>query len=305
MGDVVGYGPHPNECLDLLRSYDHICLPGNHDWGALGQADPRTFNAEARFALEWTAERLTADNRAYLEALPELCRMPDAPFHRSSTPARATPSGNTCWSRRRPRSASPSSTRRYCLVGHTHVPAVFRQSPEDGPVKLVLPEDGESVRLANARLIMNPGSVGQPRDHDPRAPTPSSTPTRDTLEFWPRRVPHRRDAGGDAAAELPPPPDRPARLRVLARRRTVRPQRRESRLDLAFTSSAGGAILAGGGALDRADAPRAVHSTATTGQPSVVLEARRTSTRPACACRRSRTCGGAGRPRRQAGRRGR
>src|SRR5947209_18015706 len=78
-GDVVGYGPHPNECIDLLRTYEHVCLPGNHDWGAVGRADLALFNTEARAVLEWTIEHLTADNRAYLEGLPDILPMPDGP----------------------------------------------------------------------------------------------------------------------------------------------------------------------------------------------------------------------------------
>src|SRR5438105_8697299 len=70
IGDMVGYGPQPNECLDLLRSYDHICVPGNHDYGVLGKTDRASFNADALFVLRWTDERLTTDNRQYLESLP-------------------------------------------------------------------------------------------------------------------------------------------------------------------------------------------------------------------------------------------
>ena len=168
LGDVVGYGPQPNECIELLREYEHVCLPGNHDWGAIGRADPNMFNAEARFALEWTAAHLTPDNKAYLAALPEILPMPDAPF----TLVHASPRDPIWEYLLEPQAAAecfPLLDTPYCLVGHTHVPAVFRQSPNDEAVKLVLPELGETVRLGAARLIMNPGSVGQPRDHDSRA----------------------------------------------------------------------------------------------------------------------------------------
>ncbi len=64
LGDVVGYGPDPNECCELLRSLPHLCLAGNHDWAALARLDIRTFNADARRAVTWTRETLTPDNLA-------------------------------------------------------------------------------------------------------------------------------------------------------------------------------------------------------------------------------------------------
>jgi diadenosine tetraphosphatase ApaH/serine/threonine PP2A family protein phosphatase len=182
LGDVVGYGPFPNECLDLLREYEHICLPGNHDWGAIGRADPNLFNSDARFVLEWTAERLTPDNRAYLEALPEIVHMPDVPF----TLVHASPRDHIWEYLLEPQEAAecfPFFETSYCLVGHTHVPAVFRQSPEDGTVKMILPEPNEMVRLSSPRLILNPGSVGQPRDHDPRAHYAIYDTDEHTLQF--------------------------------------------------------------------------------------------------------------------------
>lgn len=70
LGDVVGYGPDPNECCDLLKTLPHLCLAGNHDWAALGRLDIRTFNADARKAVTWTQETLKPENVAYLDALP-------------------------------------------------------------------------------------------------------------------------------------------------------------------------------------------------------------------------------------------
>ena len=69
LGDVVGYGPDPNECVELLQTMPHLCLAGNHDWAALGRLDIRTFNPDARRAVEWTQETLKPENIKFLEAL--------------------------------------------------------------------------------------------------------------------------------------------------------------------------------------------------------------------------------------------
>src|SRR5574341_717244 len=84
LGDVVGYGPDPNECVELLRSMPHLCLAGNHDWAALGRLDVHTFNADARKSVTFTRDALSDENLAYLEAYPgpshcgaELSGLPD------------------------------------------------------------------------------------------------------------------------------------------------------------------------------------------------------------------------------------
>jgi predicted phosphodiesterase len=72
LGDVVGYGPNPNECVERLRSLPHVCVAGNHDWATLGKLDLRDFNPDAREANLWNRAQLTEDSLAYLEDLPEL-----------------------------------------------------------------------------------------------------------------------------------------------------------------------------------------------------------------------------------------
>ncbi|MBC7235853.1 MAG: metallophosphoesterase family protein, partial [Chloroflexi bacterium] len=71
LGDVVGYGPRPNECIARLREFEHIAIAGNHDWGVLGKADLGMFNPDARQANLWNRAQLSESSRAYLEALPE------------------------------------------------------------------------------------------------------------------------------------------------------------------------------------------------------------------------------------------
>ena len=71
LGDVVGYGPDPNECIDLLRTLPHVCLAGNHDWAVLGNLDLETFPENAAYVVEWTRSVLTPQNLQYLRARPE------------------------------------------------------------------------------------------------------------------------------------------------------------------------------------------------------------------------------------------
>lgn len=164
LGDMVGYGPYPNECLDLLRQTNCLAIPGNHDWGSVGKITLNDFNVDARWACEWASEAIAPENRAFLENLP-LTRT-EGDF----TLAHGTPH-EPIWEYM----AYPSTARlsfhyfasRYCLVGHTHVPLVFldagsqAQTFHPGP-KAPLPLDA-------TRAIINPGSVGQPRDGNPEA----------------------------------------------------------------------------------------------------------------------------------------
>lgn len=178
LGDLVGYGPQPNECIETLLQYPHLCIPGNHDWGMLGRLDQESFNRDARFALEWTAKILTPANRQYIENLPVTLKA----FGQVFTMVHASPR-DPMWEYLLDlfdaAECFPLFSSRYCFVGHTHVPLVFRDM--DGVVKAAIPESGEILELnvwpkleetdsaGGPRMIINPGSVGQPRDGDPRA----------------------------------------------------------------------------------------------------------------------------------------
>lgn len=166
LGDVVGYGPDPNECVDLLRSMPHLCLAGNHDWAALGRLDIRTFNTDARKAVTWTRETLTPENLAYLEALPTTFVLDEF------TLVHASPREPIWEYILDPLIAAlnfPHYQTTYCLVGHTHTPVTFKLANEKGDIDVIRPAYDEVVKLDGMRQIINPGSVGQPRDSDPRA----------------------------------------------------------------------------------------------------------------------------------------
>lgn len=164
LGDVVGYGPDPNECVALLREHPHLGLSGNHDWAVLGRLDLSSFNPDARMAVAWAQGVLSDQSRAYLEALPSM--VVEGPF----TLAHASPR-HPVWEYIIDRYTALANFEHfetdYCLVGHTHVPVVFEELDEE--VMTHAPVYSQPLPLNGARLIINPGSVGQPRDHDPRA----------------------------------------------------------------------------------------------------------------------------------------
>jgi len=161
LGDVVGYGPSPNECCDLLRSLPHLCLAGNHDWAALGRLDIRTFNADARRAVTWTRETLSPENTAYLSALPTTFVLG------SFTLAHGSPREPVWEYILDPLIAAlnfPHFETSYCLVGHTHTPVIFELTSDRGDTEAIQPTYREPKYLNCHRLIMNPGRGGQPRD---------------------------------------------------------------------------------------------------------------------------------------------
>lgn len=183
LGDVVGYGPDPNECVDLLRSLPHLCLAGNHDWAALNRLDIRTFNPDARKAVQWTQDTLRPDVVEYLEALPTTFVIDNY------TLAHGSPR-EPVWeyileSVIAALNFSHFETD-YCLVGHTHQPVIYQQVGEQGETKALAPQYGRPRRLENVRQIINPGSIGQPRDANPKAAYALLDLETDTFEH--RRV---------------------------------------------------------------------------------------------------------------------
>lgn len=166
LGDLIGYGPDPNECVALLREHEHISLSGNHDWAVLNKLDINTFNRDARTAITWTQEALSHDNREYLESLP--AKMVREPF----TLAHASPR-QPVWEYILDLYTAAANfaffETPYCLVGHTHVPILYEEEKEANAITAYVPVSAETIQLNEARLIINPGSVGQPRDADPRA----------------------------------------------------------------------------------------------------------------------------------------
>jgi diadenosine tetraphosphatase ApaH/serine/threonine PP2A family protein phosphatase len=164
LGDVVGYGPDPNECIYRLRQFEHVCVAGNHDWAAIGKMDTADFNPVAAQACQWTAQQLTAENIEYLKNLPlGVCQEDVTMVHGSPR----EPIWEYILSVEGAQENFAYFETSYCLVGHSHVPLIF-ELVDSKAVYRMFPEGAES-ELGKIRMIINPGGVGQPRDGDPRA----------------------------------------------------------------------------------------------------------------------------------------
>jgi diadenosine tetraphosphatase ApaH/serine/threonine PP2A family protein phosphatase len=124
LGDLVGYGPDPNECIVLLRQRTDVMIAGNHDWAAVGKIDLDDFSAAARISAEWTAERLTPEHREFLINLPERIEIDEC------TLVHGSPYG-PLWEYLTSEVLAERSFQcfhsRYCFVGHTHIPLIFQQ----------------------------------------------------------------------------------------------------------------------------------------------------------------------------------
>lgn len=189
LGDLVGYGPSPNDVVDTLREVDRsVVLAGDHDWAAIGRVGHATFNTYASFALDWTAGSLGTDEKEFLGSLPVRAELQELTLVHGSP---RDPVWEYLDDAAHVSPCFDAFDTQLCLVGHTHVPLVITQQ-EEGPA-LRRPAPGETVLLrGEQRLILNPGSVGQPRDDDPRAAYGLYDATRGTFEF--RRVPYDVDS---------------------------------------------------------------------------------------------------------------
>ncbi len=166
LGDVVGYGPDPCQCIQLLRRYDHLCVMGNHDGAAVGFLDTADFNPDAAAASRWTGQQLGREERQYLESLP--LSVSEGDF----TLVHGSPRG-PIWeyllSVASARASFAVLDSPFCLVGHSHVPLVFEEHRGSGTCSFLSLSVDVPLQLGEHRLIINPGGVGQPRDGDPRA----------------------------------------------------------------------------------------------------------------------------------------
>jgi diadenosine tetraphosphatase ApaH/serine/threonine PP2A family protein phosphatase len=169
LGDIVGYGPNPNECVETIRYLDGLAIAGNHDWAVMGRLDIDHFNSDARKALLWTRSVVTEGNKRYLDQL-EVSLVEEEDF----TLVHGSPRYPVWEYLLYPEVAQVNFSHfatPYCLVGHTHSPVIFLETQEE-PKRYLLetPQFNDGPRpLPAARMILNPGSVGQPRDGDPRA----------------------------------------------------------------------------------------------------------------------------------------
>jgi predicted phosphodiesterase len=164
LGDVVGYGPNPNECVDIIKDTAEITLAGNHDYAPLGKIDVSYFNPWARSAIEWTAEELSDSSIEFLLSLPLKIELD------GFTIVHATPYKPEEWNYIVTIGDAVQNFNEFatqiCFIGHSHVPMiVFLNGSDDYRVANENPLQIESKK----RYIINVGSVGQPRDLNPQA----------------------------------------------------------------------------------------------------------------------------------------
>lgn len=167
-GDTVGYGAFPNECVRSLRELGAVSVAGNHDLGAVGSIGLEPFNRDARLAAEWTREVLGVPEATSIRGLPETV-VEECGDYLLVHGSPRDPLWEYVLSPEQALGSFESFESRICFHGHSHIPYVYRL--KDGEViDSGTPADGDVVEVgAGSRLMINVGSVGQPRDGDPRA----------------------------------------------------------------------------------------------------------------------------------------
>ncbi|MBC5805827.1 MAG: metallophosphoesterase [Candidatus Eremiobacter antarcticus] len=165
LGDIVGYGPNPNECCELLRARHCLAIGGNHDEAALSPVQADAFNSLAREAIAWTNRELSPDNREFLVGLPRERSFPGfvivhgAPVFHFAYILSVLDAESSF-----ERVSAPLT-----FIGHTHLAEVYYQNDQGRTFHRKLTSGGVVKLEPSYRYILNPGSVGQPRDHNPQA----------------------------------------------------------------------------------------------------------------------------------------
>jgi len=164
LGDVVGYGANPNECLALLRELSECAVAGNHDSGVAELTDTDTFNGAAHTAVLWTRKQLSAENIAYLRRLPLLHQREGITFVHAS-PDRPD-EWNYILTFPEAEEGFHALAGDLAFVGHTHRPVILAKAPNE---EVTVLSQEEATLKEGIRYIINVGSVGQPRDGNPQA----------------------------------------------------------------------------------------------------------------------------------------
>ncbi len=159
LGDIVGYGPNPNECVEIVRNRCKSIVLGNHDAAASGALDISRFNLNARNAIIWTGKKLKEENRNYLENLPYIYKDQDLFF------VHASPKNPERWtyvfSDITAKEELNSFNEKVCFIGHTHSPMIYPDAEKGNYSNCY-------TFANNKKYLVNVGSVGQPRDGDNR-----------------------------------------------------------------------------------------------------------------------------------------
>jgi predicted phosphodiesterase len=165
LGDLVGYGADPDACVELARRHAAICLAGNHDMGVRGDLPLEQFSRGAALAARWTQERITEETRDYLDGLEPVMLDEQVGLYHASP---RDPVWEYVLSALQADLCLDAQTHRVCLIGHSHVALSFCRIPGEAASGQTR-ADGDELDLDEGEWLVNPGSVGQPRDGDPRA----------------------------------------------------------------------------------------------------------------------------------------
>ncbi|HEX5370732.1 MAG TPA: metallophosphoesterase family protein [Dehalococcoidia bacterium] len=184
LGDLVGYGPDPMACIELLQSFEHEAIVGNHDYAAIGTIGVDDFNPQAAAVALWTGQQLSLEARVWIGGLdPELVLEPEFTLVHGSL---IDPIWNYLVSSNDAAEHLERQSTPYGFAGHTHLPQLFVATSSGAQGSRI--EDGYTMRLDDTRFVANPGSTGQPRDGDPRAGYAVVDTGTDRIDF--HRVPY-------------------------------------------------------------------------------------------------------------------
>lgn len=168
LGDTIGYGPRPNECVAAVSAQASVNIAGNHDLACLGKVDISDFNPDARTANIWNGQQLEPEHRALLESLPPSYEVSEHMMVAHGSPRE--PVWEYLLTRTQAEENLAFFTQQVCFIGHSHVPLVFRCYSDGHCSDPAMADADYTLELQpSVRYFINPGSVGQPRNHDPRA----------------------------------------------------------------------------------------------------------------------------------------
>jgi predicted phosphodiesterase len=205
LGDLVGYGAMPDQCTELVADRADLCLGGNHDLVVAGELDIENFTRSAAAAARWTMEAIKPRTREFLRALKPVGGSQGMGLYHGSP---RDPVWEYVLSIQQARDCLELQPERVCLIGHSHVACSFTR--DGGETDGALAPAGSVLEMAQGEWLVNPGSVGQPRDGDPRA----SYLVLDTGDWtaWFHRVEYPIDEAAEAILAAGLPPDLAQRL---------------------------------------------------------------------------------------------
>ena len=186
LGDIVGYGPKPRECVERIVALEPAAsLIGNHDWAAIGRLQLDEFNPVARYATYWTTAQLSSEHMRYLESLPN--RVIDNDWMLVHASPR-----HPIWEYVYTPKVAAENFELFdtpvCFLGHSHVQLFISEKMAARGEAPSQPADGDTLFIDSDRFIVNPGSVGQPRDNNPDAAFALYEPETRVVTF--RRIPY-------------------------------------------------------------------------------------------------------------------